>query len=110
MPLPLTVDCGHECVKIPDRPGSLRDDLGHPWEIMESFEDGESLMKALEQGVEAIRIQSGELLEVVKPGMVGVHVDGQMNEGVLRSVLKWADGCKVDGSAAWDLVRVCQRM
>ena len=20
MPLPLTVDCGHECVKIPDRP------------------------------------------------------------------------------------------
>ncbi|MAO45806.1 MAG: methylmalonyl-CoA mutase [Crocinitomicaceae bacterium] len=103
MPLPLTVDCGHECVKIPDRPVSLRDDLGHPWEITESFEDGASLMKALEQGVEAIRIQSGEVLEGVKPGMVGVHVDGHMNEGILRSVLNWADGCKVDGSAAWDL-------
>ena len=33
MPLPLTVDSNHKCINLPSKHKSLRDDLGHPWEI-----------------------------------------------------------------------------
>ena len=54
--LPLTVDSKHKCINIPRRHESLRSDMGHPWEICQSFSDKDSLAKGLEHGVECVRI------------------------------------------------------
>lgn len=101
--LPLTVDSKHKCINIPSRHESLRSDMGHPWEICQSFSDKDSLAKGLEHGVECVRITDASMLEGIFPSMVGVHVDGHMNEGMLRSVVAWSEGKEVCGSAAYDL-------
>ena len=103
MPLPLTVDVDHECIELPGKHESLRSDLGHPWLICQSYDEKQSLEKGLEHGVETVRVTEPSLLAGVLPGMVGVEVDGHMNEGVLRAVVKWAEGKEVYGSATFDL-------
>ena len=103
MPLPLTVDVDHECIELPGKHVGLRDDLGHPWLICQSYDEMENLARGLEHGVETVRITDAALLEGIMPGMVGVEVDGHMNEGMLRAVVTWAKGEEVYGSATYDL-------
>ena len=103
MPLPLSIDSETECIPLPQRHVSLRSDLGHPWEICQSFKSSKNLKRGLEHGVECVRINDIKLLDGVLPEMVGIHFEGDKNEVALEELLTWADGSEVSGSAIWDL-------
>ncbi|MBM72187.1 MAG: methylmalonyl-CoA mutase [Crocinitomicaceae bacterium] len=103
MPLPLSIDSRTDCIPLPQRHENLRSDLGHPWEICQSFKTSKNLLKGLEQGVECIRINDFKLLDGVLPEMVGIHFDGEKDEAALDELLAWADRSEIIGSAIWDL-------
>ncbi|PCJ79978.1 MAG: methylmalonyl-CoA mutase [Bacteroidetes bacterium] len=113
MPLPLQVDSIEDLLVIPARHKSIRDDLGNPWEIQQSFSESASLLQALAHGVEGVRTdarlvdgdQMRELLKDVNPEMVSLHVDGYETVGALRAVVSWANGVDLRGSSTWDVGR-----
>jgi len=113
MPLPLQVDSDEELLVIPARHPSLRDDLGNPWEIQQSFSESQSLLQGLTHGVEGVRTDAHlvdgdkmrELLKGVNPEMVALHVDGYETVGALRAVVSWAHGVDLRGSSTWDVGR-----
>lgn len=113
MPLPLSVDSDHECLAMPPRHNSIREDLGNPWEITQSFNGNSALLEGLKNGVEAVRtpeeLSDGkammQFLDSVNPEMISLHVDGYETVGALRAVVAWADGVDLMGSSTWDVGR-----
>ena len=105
MKLPLSLDVDHNCLELPPKHESLRSDLGHSWLICQTYTTASNLQNGLEHGVESVRITNVELLENVIPGIVAIEIDGQMNEGALRTVASWSKGKDVIGSATFDLAK-----
>ena len=113
MPLPLMVNTQVEPVSLPLRHQSLRSDLGHAWEITQTYSSNSALLTGLEQGVEAVRTDASvvdgvamtALLSGVNPEMISLHVDGYETVGALRAVVVFAGGVDMRGSSTFDLGR-----
>ena len=113
MPLPLVVNTHDDTVSLPLKHQSLRSDLGHAWEITQTYSSNSALLTGLEQGVEAVRtdasVVDGEamtsLLSGVNPEMISLHIDGYETVGALRAVVVFAGGVDMRGSSTFDLGR-----
>ena len=117
MPLPLVVNTSvnnqNQPLSLPSKHQSLRSDLGHAWEITQTYSSNSALLTGLTQGVEALRTDASvidgdamkSLLHGVNPEMISLHVDGYETVGALRAVVAFAGGVSMRGSSTFDLGR-----